>query len=222
MKKAIVCLLAALLALTLAASAFAATASAETADEGSVVGTWHVQTGNKKPLNIRQQPSTKSKIVSKLDNNTNVEVVEASEDGEWAHIHFGNHSGYCKFQYLSQGKATQPVKKSTARTTTKSSSTKKKSSSSSNVNYVQCPDCGGWYEEGNVFRNHICPAKTTLVQCPYCGLYYQSGYEYNNHYCPFFANPESQNVQCPYCGGWFEEGEEYRNHYCPARSEAKG
>lgn len=21
---------------------------------------------------------------------------------------------------------------------------------------VQCPDCGNWYEEGNIFRNHIC------------------------------------------------------------------
>ncbi|MDO5844582.1 MAG: SH3 domain-containing protein [Methanocorpusculum sp.] len=24
---------------------------------------------------------------------------------------------------------------------------------------VQCEICGGWYEEGNIFRNHVCPAK---------------------------------------------------------------
>lgn len=25
---------------------------------------------------------------------------------------------------------------------------------------VQCPDCGNWYEEGNIFRNHICEGRT--------------------------------------------------------------
>lgn len=29
----------------------------------------------------------------------------------------------------------------------------------STENMVQCEFCGGWYEEGNVFRNHICPGR---------------------------------------------------------------
>ena len=24
---------------------------------------------------------------------------------------------------------------------------------------VQCEYCGGWFEAGNVFRNHVCPAR---------------------------------------------------------------
>lgn len=221
MKKAFVCLLAGLLALALAVTAFAEAASAPAADEGGVAGTWHVQTGNRKPLNVRKQPSTKSQLITKLDNNTNVEVIEATEDGEWAHIRFGSHLGYCKFQFLVQGKAATQTK-TTARASAKSSgtSTKKSSgSSSSKVKYVQCPDCGQWFEEGNIYRNHICPAKTSLVQCPYCGLWYAAGDDYNNHYCPFFANPESTLVQCPDCGQWFEEGAEFRNHYCPAKQQ---
>ncbi len=29
----------------------------------------------------------------------------------------------------------------------------------STENLVQCEFCGGWYEEGNVFRNHVCPER---------------------------------------------------------------
>lgn len=52
---------------------------------------------------------------------------------------------------------------------------------------VQCPDCGNWYEEGNVFRNHVCEGR------------------------------EAEMVQCPDCGNWYEEGNVFRNHICEGR-----
>ncbi len=30
---------------------------------------------------------------------------------------------------------------------------------STQAEMVQCPDCGNWYEEGNIFRNHICEGR---------------------------------------------------------------
>ena len=89
----------------------------------------------------------------------------------------------------------------------------------SSVQYVQCPDCGEWFEEGNVYRNHICPARseTPYVQCPDCGGWFEEGNEYRNHICP--ARSETPYVQCPDCGGWFEEGGVFRNHICPAQTK---
>ena len=51
---------------------------------------------------------------------------------------------------------------------------------------MQCELCGGWYEAGNVFRNHIC-----------------SG-----------AEEPAELVQCELCGGWYEAGNVFRNHIC--------
>lgn len=61
---------------------------------------------------------------------------------------------------------------------------------------VQCPDCGNWYEEGNVFRNHICEGKT----------YPDEG-----------ETADGEMVQCPDCGNWYEEGNVFRNHVCEGR-----
>lgn len=61
---------------------------------------------------------------------------------------------------------------------------------------VQCPDCGNWYEEGNVFRNHICEGRT----------YPDEG-----------ETADGEMVQCPDCGNWYEEGNVFRNHICEGR-----
>ncbi len=61
---------------------------------------------------------------------------------------------------------------------------------------VQCPDCGNWYDEGNVFRNHICEGKT----------YPNDG-----------ETADGEMVQCPDCGNWYEEGNVFRNHVCEGR-----
>ena len=70
-----------------------------------------------------------------------------------------------------------------------SSSTGGSSSSGSSqgeAEMVQCELCGGWYEAGNVFRNHICPGKSQqeMVQCEFCGGWYEAGNEFRNHICP--------------------------------------
>lgn len=90
------------------------------------------------------------------------------------------------------------------------------------VGYVQCPDCGQWFEAGNVFRNHICPAKneTEYVQCPDCGQWFEAGNVFRNHICPAReeaaagAADDAEYVQCDICGQWFRAGNEFRNHLC--------
>ena len=53
---------------------------------------------------------------------------------------------------------------------------------------VQCDACGGWYEAGNIFRNHICSGAVTQT--------------------------EAEMVLCNACGGWYEAGNIFRNHIC--------
>lgn len=108
--------------------------------------------------------------------------------------------------------------------------------------YVQCDTCGGWYMNGNEFRNHICTAydpweyestdsgATLLddgyVQCAACGGWYMNGNEFRNHYCNAYEPWGSEAtdgggsllddgyVQCDACGGWYMNGNEFRNHFC--------
>lgn len=52
---------------------------------------------------------------------------------------------------------------------------------------IQCPTCGGWFEEGDAFRNHVCQqpeasAIPVYVQCPICGEWVEEG-ELENHVC---------------------------------------
>lgn len=61
-------------------------------------------------------------------------------------------------------------------------------SSQSGAELVYCELCGGWYEAGNVFRNHICSGRS-----------------------------EPEMVQCELCGGWYEAGNVFRNHICSGR-----
>ena len=66
-------------------------------------------------------------------------------------------------------------------------------SASGDVEYVQCPDCGQWFEAGNVFRNHVCPARSQSADS---------------------ASGDVEYVQCEICGEWFQAGNEFRNHLC--------
>lgn len=74
--------------------------------------------------------------------------------------------------------------------------------SNSSVEYAQCPDCGQWFETGNVFRNHLCPAReaaaaddagsTEYVQCDICGEWFRAGNEFRNHLCVTY--PDENNL----------------------------
>ncbi|HAK57764.1 MAG TPA: hydrolase [Lachnospiraceae bacterium] len=52
-------------------------------------------------LNVREAPSTESKLVGKMSNNNGCEIVEA--DGEWYHIISGTVEGYVHSDYLLTG-----------------------------------------------------------------------------------------------------------------------
>lgn len=74
--------------------------------------------------------------------------------------------------------------------------------SNSSAEYAQCPDCGQWFETGNVFRNHLCPAReaaeagdadsTEYVQCDICGEWFRAGNEFRNHLCVTY--PDEDNL----------------------------
>lgn len=83
----------------------------------------------------------------------------------------------------------------TAPKATKKPSATKKPASQSETEYAYCEVCGGWYEAGNVFRNHVCVPQQAS---------------------------EPEMVYCDICGGWYEEGNVFRNHVCVPMDEPKG
>lgn len=75
---------------------------------------------------------------------------------------------------------------------------------------------GGPFEEGNIFRNHVCPAKDEKAyeQCPDCGQWFEEGNIFRNHICPAKESQEVEYVRCDVCGDWFPAGNVFRNHQC--------
>ena len=82
-------------------------------------------------------------------------------------------------------------------------------------NLQYCYYCGQWYEQGNVFRNHICPARDAAIAN---GTYYGNDNDDNYDYSD--QEGEGNLVYCEYCGQWYEDGNVFRNHVCPARDAA--
>lgn len=69
-------------------------------------------------------------------------------------------------------------------------------SSAPDNQYVQCPNCGQWYEAGNVYRNHVCPAKRQAddeeyVRCDVCGEWFRAGNEFRNHICVTYPSEDN-------------------------------
>ncbi|MBQ2829467.1 MAG: hypothetical protein IJF15_00375 [Oscillospiraceae bacterium] len=60
------------------------------------------------------------------------------------------------------------------------------------VEMVRCDLCGGEFEAGNIFRNHICSGKTGVSE-------------------------DVEMARCEICGGEFEVGNIFRNHICIGR-----
>lgn len=63
------------------------------------IGIADVESGN---LNVRESPTTDSKLVGKMPKNSACEVLETTEDG-WAHISSGEVNGYVSLDYLLTG-----------------------------------------------------------------------------------------------------------------------
>ena len=114
----------------------------------------------------------------------------------------------------------------TAPKATKKPSATKKPASQSETEYAYCEVCGGWYEAGNVFRNHVCvpqqASEPEMVYCDICGGWYEEGNVFRNHVCVPQQASEPEMVYCDICGGWYEEGNVFRNHVCVPMDEPKG
>ncbi len=93
---------------------------------------------------------------------------------------------------------------------TKKPSATQKPSSPSEPEMVYCELCGGWYEAGNIFRNHICVPQVEYAYCEICGGWYETGNVFRNHICV----PQVEYVTCEICGGTYEAGNVFRNHIC--------
>ena len=66
----------------------------ETENNGTAV----VQTGNSKPLRMRQEPTTKGRIMDQLSNGTQVEILEVQND--WVRIRVNDKEGYVMIKFL--------------------------------------------------------------------------------------------------------------------------
>lgn len=51
-----------------------------------------------KPLNMRAEPSTKSKVITKIPDGKTVKVL--SRDDDWYYVQYGDYKGYCSADYL--------------------------------------------------------------------------------------------------------------------------
>lgn len=94
--------------------------------------------------------------------------------------------------------------------------TKDNGPGSADTQLILCDVCGGWYAEGEAFRNHECIAvkSPVQVQCRVCLNWYDEGDTFANHVCVPSTVPEM--VQCDVCGNWYKKGDVYDTHVCDA------
>ena len=151
-------------------------------------------------VNLREKPGKSAKVICKCYEGD--ELIVLRSNGTWSLVY---DTGSCdrgfvqeSFLEFKEEVDLEEIKFLLADTALmipaagkggSSSSTGGSSSSGSSqgeAEMVQCELCGGWYEAGNVFRNHICPGKSQqeMVQCEFCGGWYEAGNEFRNHICP--------------------------------------
>lgn len=64
------------------------------------LGIAKVDSGN---LNVRKEPGTDAKLAGKMPKGSACEIIEITEDGEWAHILSGEVDGYVSTEFLYMG-----------------------------------------------------------------------------------------------------------------------
>lgn len=199
----------------------------ESSGEIAMSGTMYL---NSSEVNLRAAATSNSKSLAHLIKGTPVQVIGYLSG--WYHVNAVGMTGYIYEKYLSWTAPNAPAP--VVSTAAVSSATQYLPS----IFMVQCPDCGGYFQEGDEYRYHVCPAVNVdgddMVLCPYCNQYYEAGNIFRNHICPArdqvlwdridydgpsstAYSPSTEFVQCPDCGGWFEEGIVFRNHVCPAK-----
>ena len=182
-------------------------------------------------VNLLEKPSKNAKVICKCYEGD--ELIVLRSNGTWSLVYATGscdrgfvQSDFLKFKdeielseitlLLADTISMIPATGKTTSTATSSHSSS--GSSQDKAEMVYCELCGGWYEAGNVFRNHICSGKQPeMVQCDLCGGWYEAGNEFRNHICSGRSDPEPEMVYCELCGGWYEAGNVFRNHICSGR-----
>ena len=87
------------------------------------------------------------------------------------------------------------------------------------VVHAQCEICGGYYPEGNIFRNHICAGEWFDPEAGEGALEVgkASGAAASDTPKKPTDQSESEEVEyvyCEICGGTYEAGNVFRNHVC--------
>ena len=197
------------------------------------IGAVYYLTGD--DVNVRTGCSTDDESIGKMYKGEELYVDGAvTKDGAdygWYQVKYKDRKAYVSAQFLTD-------KKPVAASTPSSNSSSNTSANPSNLAY--CEYCGQWLEEGNIFRNHVCPNRDAAnaaaaadntpdeddAYCEYCGQWYPAGNVFRNHICPArdAANAadsqEEETAYCEYCGQWYPVGNIFRNHICPARHAA--
>lgn len=201
-------------------------------------------------VNVRTGCSMDDEVIGSLYKGEEVyvdgAVTTGGQDYGWYKIKYKDKEAYVSAKFATDQKPVAAQPSASSSSGSAPSSAPASAPAGGNIptsNLAFCEYCGQWFEEGNIFRNHVCPARDAAnaassqfddsstagkAQCPYCGEWYEEGNVFRNHICPArdAANAQDEasstdgKVYCPYCGGWYEEGNIFRNHVCPARDEA--
>ena len=157
----------------------------------------------------------------------NGSVQKNGVDTGWYQIDFNNSTGYVSSAFLSETAPQGNYSSAAASASASTSASTSAAGSSGSGNYAidsangtqdpsapgqaYCIYCGKYYEEGNVYRNHVCPARDAAYAAGENAIDSVNGTQ----------DPSAPGqVYCIYCGQYYPEGNEYRNHICPARDEA--
>ncbi len=119
-------------------------------------------------VSVRASCSVDSSKIGELDKGEKISVrgmlTKDGQDYGWYQVDYKGTVAYVNAAYLSPdapagGSNSGSSNNTNTSSPTVSSSTPSSSAYAPSTGMVQCPDCGGWFEEGVIFRNHICPGK---------------------------------------------------------------
>ena len=172
-------------------------------------------------LNVRAGYSSDETVLGQLYKDEEVQVTgvvtQGGKDYGWYQILYNGATAYVSSGFLVPKDGTAPAA-AASEADIQAAASKAVTGIDGNGNVVEnpaskglayCEYCGKWYEEGNIFRNHVCPARDAALSGQPLGR------------GDLVDDPASQGLAyCEYCGQWYEEGNVFRNHVCPARDAA--
>ncbi len=114
-------------------------------------------------VSVRASCSVDSSKIGELDKGQKIKVkgmlTKNGADYGWYQVEYNGTIAYVNAAYLSPNAPASGNSSSQPSSTAVPSSVPSSSAYAPSTGMVQCPDCGGWFEEGIIFRNHICPGR---------------------------------------------------------------